>query len=309
MKTYHGASEAKSLIPPCVYAIGNFDGVHVGHLSLLLKAREMASLMGVAFGVYTFWPHPLLVLSPDSKLQLICTREQKMQLLQAHGVEHVIEEPFTKEFATLSAQSFAIDLIAKDLMARAIVTGENFRFGHQAMGTPAKMSEWLKPFEIECKVMPAVTVDGAVCSSSRIRQLVATGNVASAVVLLGRPYSIVGSVVKGAGRGKKLGIPTANLKSESSLIPAPGVYASLVRIGDQAKLLKAATNIGIRPTFDGDKKIHVETHIIDYAKQIYGEKLEIFFVEKIRDERKFDSVDALATQIRIDIERAATVLF
>jgi len=298
MQVFGGYQDASQKVPPLVYAIGNFDGVHLGHLSLIQRAQQIAKEHGVKCGVYTFWPHPRAVLGKGN-VQLICTREQKLRWLREQGVDFVIEEPFTHEFAGLSAHHFCTEVLAK-LDAVGVVTGPNFRFGHGASGTPTKMAEWLKPFGIEHELVPALTLDGLVCSSSAIRQAVLSGDVEKAKLLLGRAFAIVGTVVKGSGRGHTFGFATANLEPESTLIPAPGVYATRVIVDGNE--YAAATNIGTRPTFSDAGKLHVESHLIDFDRDIYGKRVEVFFLKRIRAERKFESTEELKKQLKLDIQ-------
>lgn len=302
MKTYQGFSQARSKIPPCVYAIGNFDGVHLGHLSLLKRAKEIAEKYKVKFGVYTFWPHPQSVLNPKATPALICTREKKMALLEQSGVEYVVEESFTRDFSRFSAREFANEILLGALDAKGIVTGENFRFGYKARGKPRILGEWLEPKGVVCDVLSPVSVDGVICSSSQIRDYVTQGKITAANRLLGRSFSLTGKVEKGAGRGKKVGIPTANLGGISTIVPSSGVYATKIKIEDDSKSYIAATNVGTRPTFDGDNEIHVESHILDFSQNIYQKKAEVFFFDKIREERKFSSVRELILQIQQDIK-------
>lgn len=298
MLIVNGYREGVSL-PSLVLAIGNFDGVHLGHASLLNKAKELACTQGVEFGVYTFWPHPRAVLDPKGPPQLITTREQKLACLGALGVHFVVEEPFTLEFASMAGKEFCEQVIAKSLRASAVVTGENFRFGHRAAGTPQKMAEWLSGYNIAHHLAPSVLVNGELCSSSRIRELVQKGDVERANGMLGRAFAIVGTVIRGAGRGRTIGVPTANLVPSSSLLPGAGVYATSVRIGDE--VFKAATNVGTRPTFSENPELHIESHLLNFDRDIYGLEIEIFFHRKIRQEMKFESVEALRLQIQEDL--------
>lgn len=307
MQIYHGHEEARGVIAPCILVIGNFDGIHLGHLSLIERARELALQMNVSVALYTFWPHPQSVLRPQSAPLLLCTRKQKLRILKECGVETLIEEPFTLEFASRSAQSFVEDILGDCIKPLAVVTGENFHFGNRALGTPEKMGDWLKPLGISYEMMPSLRVNGLVCSSSQIRELIRLGLVVEAAGLLGREYSIIGEVIKGAGRGRTIGIPTANLKPDSELVPASGVYSTRVRVGNDSTLYAGATNIGTRPTFSGLPEISVETHILGFEGNVYGQELEIFFIKKLRDERKFASAEELVSQIRKDIETARTV--
>jgi len=251
-------------------------------------------------GVYTFWPHPRVILSHQN-VELICTREQKMKRFEEEGVAFVIEEPFTHEFSMMTGQQFCERVVAQALRAKAVVTGPNFHFGHGATGSPEKMAQWLKPFEIEHDLVPSVMVGGRLVSSSAIRAAVKNGNVEEATAMLGRPFAVIGTVMKGDGRGRTIGVPTANLDSESTLMPSPGVYATRVRI--DGSLYAAATNVGTRPTFSRSEKVHIESHLLNFTQDIYGRRIEVSFLKKIRDEKKFASVDELKAQIALDLEQ------
>lgn len=306
MKVFQGYEEAHKVVQPLVYAIGNFDGVHVGHESLLKQASLIATQNDIAFGVYTFWPHPRSVLRPQDSLPLITTREQKLERFAALGVPYVIEEPFTQAFSQISAEEFCNDIVVRHLRARCVVTGPNFHFGHKAAGDSKKMAIWLDALGVGHVLAEPVRVGDELCSSSRIRDLIsAKGDVVSASHLLGRLFALVGHVVKGDGRGKQIGFPTANIEVPfSALIPAPGVYATTVRIG--YTLLKAATNVGTRPTFSDSKAVVVETHILDFNEDIYDQKIEIMFERRIRDEMKFNNVAELVSQIAQDVRIVRT---
>lgn len=304
MQIIGGHELAVQKVPPLVYAIGNFDGVHLGHISLIKRAQEISKEQGAKCGVYTFWPHPRAVLSHAS-VELICTHEQKMRLFEEQGVDFVVEERFTREFSMMQGQQFCEQVVAKALRAIAVVTGPNFHFGHGAIGTPQKMAEWLKPLGIEHDLVPSVLVGGSLCSSSAIRNSIKSGQVEEASRMLGRAFSIVGTVVKGEGRGRTLGVPTANLNPESTLIPAPGVYATRVRVeGDE---FVAATNIGTRPTFSTSEQLYIESHLLNFSGDLYGKKVQIFFFKKIRDEQKFATIEQLKAQIDVDLQGVANL--
>lgn len=305
MQIIGGYQEAIRKVPPLVYAIGNFDGVHLGHVALIKEAGRLAKENNVPCGVYTFWPHPRVVLSHQN-VELICTREQKMKRFEEEGVEFVIEEPFTHDFSMMTGQQFCERVIAQALRAKAVVTGPNFHFGHGATGSPEKMAQWLKPFGIKHDLVPPVIVGDKLSSSSAIRVAVKSGNVEEATAMLGRPFSVIGTIVKGDGRGRTIGVPTANLDSESTLMPAPGVYATRVRVdGSQ---YAAATNVGTRPTFSRSHKVHIESHLLKFNEDIYGKKIEVSFVRKIRDEKKFASGDELKAQIAQDLKEVTLVM-
>lgn len=302
MQIIGGYQEAIRKVPPLVYAIGNFDGVHLGHVALIKEAGRLAKENNIPCGVYTFWPHPRVVLSHQN-VELICTREQKMKRFEEEGIEFVIEEPFTHDFSMMTGQQFCERVIAQALRAKAVVTGPNFHFGHGATGSPEKMAQWLKPFGIKHDLVPPVMIGDKLSSSSAIRAAVKDGNVEQAALMLGRPFSVIGTVVKGDGRGRTIGVPTANLDSESTLMPAPGVYATRVRVDGVG--YAAATNVGTRPTVSSSDKVHIESHLLSFTQDIYGQRIELLFLKKIRDEKKFASLDELKAQITLDLQQAS----
>jgi riboflavin kinase/FMN adenylyltransferase len=277
-------------------AIGTFDGVHLGH-------REVISGNDT---VLTFDPHPLAVIHPEATPKLLNPFAIKRDLIAGLGVEELVVIPFDRHFASLEAEEFVEQVLVEKLGATGVSVGENFRFGKGARGTPEFLAA--RP-EFETRVVPLVEVAGETVSSSHIRGLVAAGELGKAAEFLGGPFLFEGEVVEGDRRGRELGVPTANLVPDDRLVsPGHGVYAAW------AHGQPAAVNVGVRPTFETGRGLLVEAHLIDFEGDIYGQTLRIAFLERMRGERRFESVDELVQQMKKDVqqareicERAATV--
>jgi len=289
-----------------VVTIGNFDGVHLGHRAILARVVQRArELKGRAVAV-TFEPHPLRVLRPGLELPLLTTGTQKLKLLAEAGLEAVVVLPFTPEFARLPARDFVQEYFCRRLKVREVVVGHDYAFGRGREGNIDLLKEMGRSSGFTVQVVWAVEAEGAVVSSSLIRALLRLGKVDAANRLLGRAYGVVGQVYQGHGRGAKLlGVPTANLRPENELLPASGIYAVRVRRGTET--LPGVANIGTCPTFD-DAELSLEVHILDFNGDLYGEDLEVEFVDRLREERRFPSIEALGAQIRADMEAARRVL-
>jgi len=270
-------------------AIGTFDGVHLGH-------REVIRGNNTAL---TFEPHPLSVIHPEATPKLIAPFPVKRDLIAGLGVEELVVIPFDRGFSEQSAEEFVSDVLIGCLAAERVSVGENFRFGKGAKGT----ADLLRSHdEFETRVVPLVEVAGETVSSSHIRGLVAAGDVAHAAEFLGGPFLFEGEVVSGDRRGRELGMPTANLVPDDAVVtPGHGVYAAW------AHGHPAAVNVGVRPTFDTGRGLLVEAHLIDFEEDIYGETLRIAFLERLRGEKAFDTVDALVEQMNRDVEQARAI--
>ena len=270
-------------------AVGMFDGVHVGHREVVEGADT----------VLTFDPHPVAVINPSATPKLLTTLDQKAELLGELGVEEVVVIPFDHSFSQRSAQQFVDDVLVGRLQAESVSVGHNFRFGHKAAGDTAMLEA---DGRFEARVVAIVEVEGETVSSSHIRGLLAAGEVAHAIAFLGRPFQYRGEVVHGDGRGRELGFPTANVVPDHRLVrPDQGVYACL------ANGTPAAVNIGVRPQFETGRGILIEAYLIDFEGDLYGRELPLDFLERIRGERLFSSVDALVAQIADDVERARAI--
>ena len=270
-------------------AIGTFDGVHRGHQAVIDGADT----------VLTFDPHPLEVLHPAALPKLIMPFEVKRDVIDGLGVDELVVIPFDAEFAKRSAEEFVEGVLIARLGAERVSVGENFRFGAKAKGDPAMLAA---ESAFETRVVPLVEVDGETVSSTRIRALVAAGDMEGARHCLGAPFMIEGEVVSGDQRGRELGFPTANIVPDDRLaIPGHGVYAAF------ANGVPAAVNVGVRPTFESGRGVLIETHLIDQELDLYGSVLRVAFVERLRGEKRFANIEALITQMRIDVEDAKRV--
>jgi len=289
--------------------IGNFDGVHVGHQALFSRVIEKARAMNGVAAAMTFDPHPLRVLREGNRPPLITLHEQKVELIEACGLDVLICLPFTREFSAIGARDFVERVLVRHLGVKALVVGPDYSFGRGREGNVDSLSRMAEEMGFELVVLPWVEVSdqrGERISSTRIRELVADGRVGEARQLLGRNYQVRGLVERGRDRGGKLlGFPTANLKLMDELCPKAGVYAVTVGIGD--KLLQGVANIGISPTF-GENQFTVEVHVLDFSGDLYGQKIKVNFVKRLRDERKFSGLDALTAQIHKDVDLARAIL-
>lgn len=286
-----------------VVALGNFDGVHLGHAEVVRRAVEEGRRRGMRVLAATFWPHPRAVLRPGEEPPLLTTLEERRRLLMGLGVDGVEVIPFDGKLAKRSPEAFVDETLVAGLGAGVVVVGENFRFGHKAAGHVEDLRRLMRERGGDAVAVPVRNVDGAEgISSTRIRALIAAGEVEEASRLLGRPYSLVGEIVEGDRRGATIGFPTANLLPEEGLVvPARGVYAGFAswRGGERV----ACTNVGVAPTF-GHRESRVEAHLLDFEGDLYGEELRVSFVRRIRGEKRFSGVEDLVAQIRRDVERA-----
>jgi riboflavin kinase/FMN adenylyltransferase len=306
MMVYHDLPPGSAPFSRTVVTVGNFDGVHLGHQAILKRVCRRAAELGCQSVALTFEPHPLKVLRPGSNLPLLTTPAQKIELLRETGLAAVVVLPFTREFATLPARDFVRDYFVERLRAREVVVGHDYGFGHRREGNIELLREMGRDLGFSVQVVWGVEVEGAVVSSSLIRAMLKLGRVAQASRLLGRPYEVAGKVVPGKGRGAKLlGVPTANLEPENDLLPATGIYAVWVKRKGQR--LPGVANIGTCPTFDNEE-LSLEVHLLDFNGGLYGELLQVQFVARLREERRFPSIEALAGQIQLDIAAARQVL-
>jgi riboflavin kinase/FMN adenylyltransferase len=292
-----------------VITIGNFDGVHIGHQALFYEVIERAHAMDGTSIAITFEPHPLRVLQKTVSPPLITMFEQKVELIERSGIDVLISIPFTLEFAAISAHDFVEDLLVRRIGMKAMVVGEDYAFGKNREGNIELLNSLAPRLGFEVIVTGMIrTVQGTSgrISSTAIRELVQAGEMQQACRMLGRHFQIRGTVVAGRDRGGKLlGFPTANLKLEDELCPKAGIYAVMVEA--QGRLLQGVANIGYSPTFD-DCQFTVEVHILDFKEIIYGQKIRVNFIKRIRDEIKFPSLAALKNQIAEDTETARRLL-
>lgn len=292
----------------CV-TIGNFDGVHLGHQRLLEAVRKHAdSIQGIALAL-TFHPHPYFVLRPESAPQLINSYEEKLELLGRYGADIVVEEPFSREFSNTSPEQFLEEILIAKLGAKVLYLGYDFAFGKGRAGSAETIKKLAEAKGLEVHVIPPYQVQGQTVSSSLIRQRLKDGDIEFVNLCLGRPFFLRGLVWRGEGRGRKIGVPTANLRTEPRKYPKVGVYAT--RCLWRGKWHKSISNIGYNPTFKGDGSdlpLKIETHLLDFEADMYGDEIQVDFHAFLRPEQKFSGVDSLLTQIRADIECARGVL-
>ena len=285
--------------------IGVFDGVHLGHRHLLERLRETAARENAASAVLTFTNHPRTVIRPGDCVQYITTVEDRLELLRREGVDLVLPLTFDVELSRLKADEF-VDLLLERLNMGGLVMGSSFAMGHQRGGTPPVLAEMGRDKGFSTTVVEPASSQGEEVSSTAIRDAVSRGDVGRASRLLGRPFALRGVVVRGQARGRSLGFPTANLNLPwSQIVPGNGIYAARAIVEGAAR--PAAVSIGVRPTFDDGERV-VEVHILDFGGDLYGSELAVEFVERLRDELRFDSAEELVAQMNDDVEQTRQVL-
>ena len=309
MRVYAGSAAIEDRLVRPVVTVGSFDGIHLGHRSILETVVERARAHDGTATVVTFEPHPRKVLHPDRPPRLLSTTEQRVELIEAAGIDVTILEPFTPEFSRTPPEQFVRDYLHRRLAPVEVYVGYDFRFGHDREGSMRLLTELGPRLGFSVTIVPEVTIEGEDVNSTRIRALVAEGDAATAGRLLGRPYALRGRVVSGDRRGRGLGFPTLNLAPENELLPGNGVYAGRVRFLDDGDppsgaVFSAVTNVGRRPTFDAGDRIVCESHLLEFAADAGGRRIEVSFVDRLRPERRFPSGDALREQIARDVDEA-----
>jgi riboflavin kinase/FMN adenylyltransferase len=289
-----------------VVAIGNFDGVHLGHRRIFEHARERAAALSGQACVLTFEPHPAKVLAPDLAPPLITLLPRKLALIAESGIDLTIVEPFDAVFAARPPESFVDEVLVLALGVREVVVGADFTYGRGRAGTVETLAQAGRQRHFTVEIVPKVAVAGMVASSTKVRELVLEGRVGGAAQLLGRPFELSGNVARGDGRGRSIGVPTANLLLENELLPKHGVYAGFARTSGIRHM--AAINIGVVPTFHEGARVSVEAHLLDFGGDLYGQTLTLEIVARLRDEVRFPSVEALCAQIRADLQSARALL-
>jgi riboflavin kinase/FMN adenylyltransferase len=291
---------------PCALTIGNFDGVHRAHRRLLRTTKEAADRAGLRAAVLMFDPHPSCVVAPERAPRLLTSLEERCELIQGEGIEHVLIQPFTPELARLTPEEFATRFLRDGLGVRCVIVGENFRFGCQQAGDTNMLQELGSRLGFEVRLLETVRWRGRRVSSGEVRKLVAAGDVAIAGRLLERPYAISGDIVQGHGVGSRQTVPTLNLRTEAQVIPARGVYVTRTADLDGARRWNSITNIGYRPTFGEGEELSIETFLLDPLEGTAPVRIRLKFLRRVRDERKFESPEALKEQILHDVTRAKT---
>ncbi len=279
-----------------VVLIGNFDGIHLGHQKLISKAKKIAEQKKQKLVLITFNPHPREIIN-NTEMDLILPYKEKKLLLKNYGIDKINEIKFTNKLSKLSAEEFAKEYIYKAHNPSDIVIGKNFKFGHKARGD-AKLLKDLLSKKVKVHSIDIKRLDSLVISSSEIKKLISKGSIEKVNKLLGRNYHISGKVIHGEKRGRLIGFPTTNLSTEWNFLPKKGVYVSKVVISD--KSYQSITNIGVRPTFNANS-LQIESHIFDFNKNVYGKKIKIYFLARIRNEKKFETVEKLIENITKDV--------
>jgi riboflavin kinase/FMN adenylyltransferase len=296
----------KKSYPNTVLTIGNYDGVHLGHQKILSMVGKKAEEIGGTSMVMTFDPHPVKVIAPEKNVKLLTTPEEKARLIAKMGIDVLLFITFTKEFSQIAADEFISELLVKKLNIKEVIVGANYSFGKSKKGNIDLLRKRGKEFGFHATAVQDVMLHGNIVSSSSIRSLLLKGAVQDVITYLGRAYSILGTVIKGKGRGKSiLNIPTANITSPVEIAPKEGVYA--VRVGYKGSIYDGAANIGKNPTF-GNTDVSYEVHLFGFSGDLIGESLRIYFIDRIRNEKTFPDVATLEKQIREDMDIAGKIL-
>ena len=289
---------------PCALTIGNFDGVHLAHRRLLRAAVENGGRAGLRPALLMFDPHPSCVVAPERAPRLLTSIEERCELIREEGIEQVLVQPFTVELARLTPEEFATQFLRDGLGAKVVIVGENFRFGCKQAGDTQTLKELGARLGFEVRLLKTVRWRGRKVSSGEVRSLVAAGDVGIAGRLLERPYAISGEIVHGHGIGSKQTVPTLNLRTNAQVIPARGVYITRTTELGGARKWNSITNIGYRPTFGNDEALTIETFLLDPLEGSTPVRIRLEFLRRVRDERKFESPEALKAQILRDVGRA-----
>jgi len=301
MRTVHGSAAFGPAEEGSSVTIGNFDGVHLGHRELLARTVARARAAGRPAVALTFFPHPVRYFSPGCRFYEITALPEKAELIGMTGIDVLVVEPFGGDTGRMAPEEFARVVLGERLAARDVVVGYDFTFGRNRTGSPGLLAALGPRLGFSVEIVPPVVRGGAVVSSTRIRELLLAGRVREAEDLLGRPYRLSGPVVAGAGRGKALGFPTANVAVTQDLVPLPGVYVVEAEVAGERR--PAVANVGFNPTF-GENSLGVEVHVLDFEGDLYGRQVAVYFRDRIRDERKFTRVEELVRQIARDVRYA-----
>jgi len=298
-----GIPRARRGSAPIALSIGNFDGVHAGHRGILRRVAALASEHGWTPTAMTFDPHPARILAPARAPRLLSTIAERAEWMRQEGIEQVIVVPFDLDFAHLTPEEFVVDVLERRLGVRAVVVGENFRFGRGHTGDIKTLTELGARRGLVVEAVGSVRVRGHRVSSSAIRRLIEAGDISRAARMLGRPYSLSGEVVSGHGIGSRKTVPTLNLATEAEVVPARGVYITRTGEAESGRRYRSVTNVGIRPTFGGHA-LAIETHLLEFSDYEAPARIRVEFLYRLRAERKFPTSEELKAQILRDVERA-----
>jgi riboflavin kinase/FMN adenylyltransferase len=303
VRVFRSLAEVPADFGPSALTVGNFDGVHAGHRRIMQRVSEVARERGLKPSVLTFEPHPTRVVAPSRAPRLMTTPEQRCALMEEAGIRQVLILPFTLQLAQLSPEEFVRNILVDALGVRAVLVGDNFRFGHKQAGNTVVLAELGRKYGFTTEIIPAIRMRGGVVSSSGIRNLIESGNVSRAARLLGHFHALEGEVVPGFGIGSKVTVPTLNLATNGELLPASGVYVTRTRDVEDGREWPSITNIGYRPTFDG-RRLTIETYLLEPLAGSTPHRIRVELLRRVREERRFDSPEALRAQILRDVSRA-----
>lgn len=307
MRVYHGIDDFVPAKFPVV-TTGTFDGVHLGHMEILNRLKQLAKDNSGETVVVSFYPHPRTVIHPGAEIKLIHTIDEKIDRLEKAGIDHFVIIPFTKEFSRTSSLSFVRDILIKKINAKLLVIGYDHQFGRNREGSFSDLQDFSETYDFKIEQIPVHTFDDINISSTKIRKALAKGDIETANTFLGYEFMITGEVIHGDKRGKSIGFPTANIdiNNVNKLVPTNGVYAVEVLIDN--KVFGGMLNIGSKPTVSTTNQRSIEVHIFDFSKDIYGKQIQINFKKHIRSEQKFDGLDALSSQLSKDELSARNIL-
>ncbi|MBM3768542.1 MAG: bifunctional riboflavin kinase/FAD synthetase [Acidobacteria bacterium] len=303
MQVFRSLDEARGRFGPCAVTIGNFDGTHIGHQELFREVALLANVHRWAPAVLTFDPHPARIVAPERAPKRLSTHEERVAVMSDCGIERVLILPFDAALAAVAPDAFVREILVGALGAKAVIVGDNFRFGHKHAGNIHLLADLGRELGFATHIEPAIRFRGVVVSSTEVRNAITSGRVGFAGRLLGRPYALAGSVVSGHGIGAKQTVPTLNLAAENEVLPMAGVYITRTRDLDGERRWNSITNIGMRPTFDGDA-LTIETFLLSPFDGATPARIAVEVLRRVRDERKFESPEALKAQIFRDVARA-----
>jgi riboflavin kinase/FMN adenylyltransferase len=307
MEVFRSSQDAaKAVVSGSVVAIGNFDGVHLGHQALFAHAGKLARQEGVPALALTFDPHPGRFFSPELAPPLITTEEQKLRQLERCGLDIVVVQRFDREFAKLKPDQFIREVLVRHLSARHVVVGQGFVFGRHRAGNLATLGTLGRECGFATHGHDLVRASGIPISSTKVREFVLMGRMRGAKALLGREFEVIGTVVTGAGKGRTIGIPTANLEPDTELIPGRGVYAGRAMVGGE--FYPSVINVGTAPTVRTSTQMIIEAHLLDFSGDLVGERLSVTFTQRLRSEERFSSIEELVAAIQRDIDSARQIL-
>ena len=302
---YRSLADIPADFGPCAITIGNFDGVHVAHQQILHRVVEIARGEGWRSAALTFHPHPTKLVAPERAPKLLTTPDERARLIEAQGIDEVLILPFDNSLAHLAPEDFVREILVDKLRIRAVLVGDNFRFGYRAAGDPQLLEQLGDKYSFETDVVPPVVWRNRIISSSEIRHAILAGQVSLACRMLGRPYALEGHVVHGAGIGAKQTVPTLNLETSAEVLPKIGVYVTRTHDRATGRAWPSITNVGYRPTFNG-QALSIETYLLAGLNGPAPSEISVEFLRWVREERKFESPEALKAQILRDVSRAQT---